>query len=44
MSEIDDRRFLLEEEFEANVQHDLGVLRERFAELGDPQVFDTLNK
>jgi len=35
MSEIDDHRFLLEEEVEANVQHNLGIIRERFAEFGD---------
>ena len=35
MFETDDRRFVLEEEMEASVQHDLALLREHFAELGE---------
>ena len=36
MSDRDDR-FLLDEELEAELQDDLAILRQRFAELGEPR-------
>jgi hypothetical protein len=30
-----DEQFVLDEELEASVQHDLAILREHFAELGE---------
>ena len=40
MLEIDDLQFVLQEEMEASVQHDLAILRECFAELGELPSFN----